>query len=218
MATWFAMLIETDEDAAASASRELEDPKHILRHELATRGVVTQFISETSSPRSSSSHEFTDHPAASAVVDLLRSAGFFLRAFPNVGKIDVGTAIIGVYGTRVTRQTSGKPHAVYAVNLVATLAGSRAAYGYSARSGWKPLHDATAGFIAQDLGMTTPDEARAYGERAVAQFRVAFGATPRILLFDGAGCRQGRQAGRVDRELSVHLLDAVLRRRPPPGR
>ena len=60
MATWFAMLIETDEDAAASASRELEDPKHILRHELATRGVVTQFISATSAPRSSSNHEFAD--------------------------------------------------------------------------------------------------------------------------------------------------------------
>lgn len=184
------MIIETDESAANGES-ELTDPKHVLRLELAKRGIVTQFISGSSAPnaRATRDDDASDHAAENAVLDALRSTGFFLRPFPIGEGIEPGTLIVGIHGTRVTRQRTGLGRTAYTVNLVAACAGTRTAYGYSKKRGWKPLHDATADFLANEVEMPQ-DAARVYGETAISQLRVAYGDAPKLLLFDAVGCRQ----------------------------
>lgn len=188
-----AALVETDE-SAAKGSDALRDPKHVLRSALAERGVVTQFITTASEPsrraieKAKQEDRFGDHPAANAVADLMRGAGFFLRPFPAYG-VEAGTLLVGVYGARVTKKKSGKQKATYLVNLVAVETGGREAWGYVPGAGWRPLHEATARFLASDHDHGKHDAPKVV-ETAVEQLRLSFPGRPVVLLFDALGCRK----------------------------
>jgi hypothetical protein len=186
-----AALIETDE-GAANGDNELADPKQVLRGALAERGIVTQFITKASAPKPKAASKeakdkFGDHAAAGAVNDLLRSAGFFLRPFPEVGG-GTDTLVVGIYCIRATHKTTGRG-ASYLVNLVAASLGGRKAWGFAEGSGWVALHEATAWFLSSDHTLSE-QQARERVERAVGQLSVAFRDKPVILLFDAFGCRR----------------------------
>ncbi|MDP2314349.1 MAG: DUF3962 domain-containing protein [Pseudomonadota bacterium] len=187
-----AAIVETDE-AAANGKDALADPKHVLRGALGERGIVTQFIVESSAPKAKKVQEhepqkFNDYAAANAVGDLMRSAGFFLRPFPEFG-LEPGTLVVGIYGTQATRNTTGRDHSSFLVNLVAVSIGAREAWGFGGRNGWLPLDRATARFVGAEHDLTK-DEAAALVEAAVGQLPLVFGDRPVVLIFDALGCRR----------------------------
>ena len=187
-----AAIIETDESAARGRDK-LADPKVVLRGSLARQGVVSQFITQGSAPssamrrRKNQSDAFTDHGASNAIGDLLRSAGFFLRPFPEFGAGE-DTIVVGIYGTRFTRWTTGR-RTSYLANLVAVSLGTQRAWGYIDERGWTPIDQATAWFLGTDHSLSEA-QARQRVERAIGQLPLALGDRPTILLFDAAGCRR----------------------------
>ena len=191
-----AAIIETDASAADDMKKKdvLADPKPVLRRYLASKGIVTQFITSESAPEvkkgqsAQDEDEFREHAAANAVGDLLRSAGFFLRPFPEHGCGD-GTLVVGIYGARLTGKTT-RTGTSYVVNLVAVSLGQRDAWGFVDGKGWVPLHEATANFLSSDQRRNSDHEAKALVERAVDSFYGRFGDRKVILLFDAFGCRR----------------------------
>lgn len=191
-----AAIIETDASAADDTKKKdgLADPKPVLRRYLASKGIVTQFITSESAPEvkkgqaDKEDDEFREHAAANAVGDLLRSAGFFLRPFPEYGCGD-GTLVVGVYGARLTGKTT-KSGTSYVVNLVAASLGQREAWGFVDGKGWVPLNEATASFLSSDQRRNSDREAKALVERAVDALYGRFGDRKVILLFDAFGCRR----------------------------
>ena len=191
-----AAIVETDENAADDAKKKdgLADPKPVLRRFFALKGIATQFITGTSAPQAKKGQdaqnddEFREHAAANAVGDLLRSAGFFLRSFPEYGCGD-GTLVVGVYGARLTDKTT-KSGTSYVVNLVAVSLGQRDAWGFVDGKGWVPLAEATTSFLASDQRRNSDHDAKALVERAVDSLYGRFGDRKVILLFDAFGCRR----------------------------
>lgn len=194
LASWFgeelanfrAVLIETD-SGMRDQRDALADPKHVLRGELARRGLVSQFISASSAPKRPTQESFTDYAAANAIGDLMRSAGFFLRPFPVLGA-GKKTIVVGVYGTRLTKRTTNRGPG-YVTNVVAVELGGHHAWGFADDHGWVPLRDATAWFLSTDHILTL-EKAKERAQHAVAQLPVALNTTSAILLFDAIGCRR----------------------------
>lgn len=172
----------------------LADPKQCIRRYLASQGAATQFITSESAPDTKkrrapgSGDKFLEHAAANAVGDVFRSAGYFLRPFPEFGCGD-RTLVVGIYGTRFTAKTTGATPS-YVVNLVAVSLGTRDAWGYIDGRGWVPLREATASFLASDQATKNVHDARTLVERAVAALYGRFGDTKAVLLFDAFGCRR----------------------------
>lgn len=191
-----AAIIETDEGAADDIKKKdgLADPKQVLRRYLASKGIVTQFITSASAPQvkkgqdAQDEDEFREHAAANAVSDLLRSAGFFLRPFPESGCGD-GTLVVGVYGARLSGKTT-RTGTSYVVNLVTVSLGQRDAWGFVDGKGWVPLGEATASFLSSDQRRNSDNDAKALVERAVESLYGRFGDRKVILLFDAFGCRR----------------------------
>jgi len=190
-----AVIIETDTSVADNIKKDgLADPKPVLRRYLASKGIATQFITGASAPgpkrgrTAQDENEFREHAAANAVCDLLRSAGFFLRPFPEFGCGD-GTLVVGIYGARLTGKTT-RAGASYVVNLVAVSLGQRDAWGFVDGKGWVPLHEATARFLSSDQRKNRDCEAKTLVERAVESLYGRFGDRKVILLFDAFGCRR----------------------------
>ena len=187
-----AAIVETDE-SARSGDKERSDPKHVLRALLAKRGIATQFITSASAPRPRKGRapgdgaEFDDHAGANAVGDLLRSAGVFLRPFPEFGG-GTGTVVVGVYGAGVTRATTGRGPG-YVVNLVAVELSTPNAWGFIDSEGWVPVGRASAWFLGTGQHRTKL-EARQRVERAVGQLPLALGTSKVILVFNARGCRR----------------------------
>lgn len=191
-----AAIIETDLAAKDDVRKKdgLADPKPALRRFFASRGAATQFITSGSAPNAKkgasgeADDEFREYAASNAIGDLLRSAGFFLRPFPEFG-CDDDTLAVGIYGARLTSKTTGR-RASYVVNLVAVSLGSRDAWGFVDGRGWVPLDQATANFLASDQTMNSDIEAKALVERAVNALNGRFGDRKAVLLFDALGCRR----------------------------
>jgi len=191
-----AAIIETDIEASDDSKKKdgLADPKQVLRRHLAAKGVATQFITPDSAPKTNKGKavedidKFREHAAANAVGDLLRSAGFFLRPFPEFG-CGEGTIVVGAYGAGLTRRTT-RASTSYVVNLVAVSLGTRDAWGYVDGEGWVPIHQATARFLASDQHENAKQEAKALVERAVDALYGRFGDRRVVLLFDAFGCRR----------------------------
>lgn len=192
-----AAIIETDVQAADKPQQPdgLADPKQVLRRQLAAKGVVTQFIAQASAGATTQDgkdmghpDEPQDHAAANAVKDLLRSAGFFLKPFPEFG-CGNGTIVVGVYGVRPTKIKWKRRSAAYVVNLVAVSLGTCDAWGFVDEQGWIPIAQATARFLATDQE-DSEIEAKQKAERAIEQLAVRFGEHPVVLLFDACGCRR----------------------------
>lgn len=191
-----AAIVETD--AALKDDRRtkdgLDDPKQCIRRYLASQGAATQFITSESAPDAkkrrspATGDKFLEHAAANAVGDVFRSAGYFLRPFPEFGCGD-GTLVVGIYGTRFTAKTTGATPS-YVVNLVATSLGTQDAWGFIDGRGWVPLREATAHFLASDQATKKIHDARALVERAVAALYGRFGDEKAVLLFDAFGCRR----------------------------
>lgn len=194
--TRIAAIIETDIAAKDDPRKKdgLADPKPVLRRFLASRGAATQFITSGSAPNAKkggggeTDDEFREHAASNAVGDLLRSAGFFLRPFPEFG-CDDDTLVVGIYGARLTSNTTGW-RASYVVNLVAVSLGTRDAWGFVDGQGWVPLDQATANFLASDQARNSDSEAKVLVERAVNALNGRFGDRKAVLLFDALGCRR----------------------------
>jgi hypothetical protein len=187
-----AALIETNAELVEPWKRdELADPKPTLRGHLARRGVATQFITARSAPKEKKPEEepeeFDQHAAANAVGDLFRSSAFFLKPFPAFG-CAAGTLVVGIYGARLARTTTGR-RASYVVNLVAVSLGTRDAWGYTDDGGWVSLDRATTRFLATDQDHSE-ESAKQRVERAIGQLPARFGEVPKILLFDAFGCRR----------------------------
>ncbi len=179
----YAAFVET------ASLREVEthsrDLKSRLRRAFARRGIVTQFITKASKPRRKKK-EFNDHAAANAVLDLTRSAGFFLHPFPAVEPCS-GDLVVGVFCLRASREKQTR----YMANLVAVEAGSRRSWGYEPSSGWVPLHQATSSLLAS--GGSRHDEDRKMRDlvrRAVEQIPLRFGGMRAVLMFDCEGARR----------------------------
>lgn len=191
-----AAIIETDADTADDMKKKdgLADPKPVLRRYLASKGLATQFLTSASAPQAKKSKDaededkFREHAAANAVGDLLRSAGFFLRPFPEYGCGD-GTLVVGVYGARLTDKTT-RSGTSYVVNVVAVSLGRRDAWGFVDGKGWVPLGEATASFLSSDQRRNSDHDAKALVERAVDALFGRFGDRKFILLFDAFGCRR----------------------------
>lgn len=191
-----AALVETDASAADDMKKKdgLADPKLVLRGYLASKGVVTQFITKESAPElkkgqdGEDEDEFREHAAANAVGDLLRSAGFFMRPFPECGCGD-GTLVVGIYGARFTSKTT-RASTSYVVNLVAVSLGHNNAWGFVDGKGWVPLDEATTSFLSSDQRRNREPEAKDLVERAVDSLYGRFGDRKVILLFDAFGCRR----------------------------
>lgn len=191
-----AAIIETDESAADDVRKKdgLADPKPVLRRYLASKSIATQFITSASAPQvkkgqdAQADDEFHEHAAANAVGDLLRSAGFFLRPFPEYGCGD-GTLVIGVYGARLTGNTT-RSGTSYVVNLVAVSIGQRDAWGFVDGQGWVSLAEATTSFLSSDQRRNSEREAKMLVERAVDSLYGRFGDRKIVLVFDAFGCRR----------------------------
>lgn len=191
-----AAIVETDESAADDVKKKdgLADPKPVLRRYLALKGIATQFITSASAPGANKRQaaqkdgEFREHAAANAFGDLLRSAGFFLRPFPEYGCGEM-TLVVGVYGARLTSKTT-KAGTSYVVNLVAVSLGQREAWGFVDGKGWVPLGEATTTFLSSDQRRNSDREAKALVERAVDSLYGRFGDRKVVLLFDSFGCRR----------------------------
>lgn len=188
-----AAFMETNLEAATGKD-DLADPKPVLRGILADRGIVTQFITPDSAPSSkprrrkkTEKKKFEDFAAANAVGDLLRSSGFFLRPFPELGG-GRGTIVVGIYGTRITKRITGRKTA-YLTNLAAVELGSRDAWGFTDVNGWVPIDQATAWFLSNDQALSF-DQAKQRVERAIGQLSVALDPQRTILLADAVGCRR----------------------------
>jgi len=188
--TPMAFLVETPGASERDGIAASEDPKPLLRTLLAKRGAVSQFIAADSlskaGPHGKGRSSGEDHAGHHALIDLLRSAGCFLRAFPAHG-VDVGTLLVGIHTLAVS---PGKQARVgYRTNLVACVAGTTEAYGYLPKGGWEVLGKATAGYM---LSEPWPDKATAAASirRAVEQLRVRHPGAGMVLFFDAVGNRR----------------------------
>lgn len=191
-----AAIIETNVETSDNRNKKdsLADPKLVLRRYLAHKGVATQFITPDSAPKAKQGKPTTDakafheHAAASAVGDLFRSAGFFLRPFPEFG-CGEDTLVVGIYCVRLTRSTT-QARTSYVVNLIAVSLGTQDAWGYVDGSGWVPIEQATARFLASDQRKNSESDAKALAERGVDALHSRFGDRRVVLLFDAFGCRR----------------------------
>lgn len=203
--------------SGAGDAKKGDDPKPVIRHLLATKSAVTQFLANRSdvtldSPKTArqpkshpaqevSQHEQVeaqdDHPAVRAVWDLLRGVGLFPYPFPGLKEeVPTGTWMVGIFAVR--RQAKYRnpydPGKGYALSLVAAQAGGHNALGFHPNRGWLPLAQATTLAHAR-LEMLDEDDVADCLERALEQLPAAEGE--RIVLFvDAVGCRsfwQGMQ-------------------------
>lgn len=188
--TPMAFLVETPGVSERDGIASSEDPKPLLRTLLAKRGAVSQFIAADSLPKAGPHGKDRspgeDHAGHNALIDLLRSAGCFLRAFPAHG-VDVGTLLVGIYTLALPAGKKVRPG--FRTNLVACVAGTTEAYGYLPKGGWEVLGKATAGYM---LSEPWPDKTTASASirRAVEQLRVRHPGAGMVLFFDAVGNRR----------------------------
>lgn len=185
-----AAIVETDA-ALAQGKDGLSDPKVVLRSRLAHESIVTQFITKDTAPRESQKRQtgddgkFRDYAAANAIRDVMRSAGFFLRPFPEINGFE-GTIVVGIY---TKSETTGKKGQQFMVNLVAVELGTSRAWGYIPYYGWSSLHKATACFLDNEDLMPF-DKVRSNVEKAIEQLTLAIDHKRMVLLFNSSGCRR----------------------------
>lgn len=189
-----AAIIETGDPEELRWSES--DPKHLIRRTLASKGIVTQFLAvqtDEQDIRDGDTDPETDYRAESAVWDLLRSAGVFPRPFPSASGIPPGTWLVGVHAVqRRNDKRAGykrKYGEGFVVSVVATVAGAHMAIGYDPTSGWKPLHQFNASFLAAPQDH---DEARCKTliEAAVSQLLVREPHSKLVVFLGARGCRR----------------------------
>lgn len=185
-------IVETgDPDELRGSER---DPKHVIRRTLAAKGIVTQFLSSHEDENSLAEGDPTsDHPAESAVWDLLRSAGIFPRPFPSAEGFPENTWLVGVYVVqRHNDKRSGyrrKYGEGFVVSIVGIQAGGHTALGFDPIRGWRPLHEFTAQFLAcpQDHAEA---KAKSLIEGAVGQLLVRAPNSKLVVFLGAQGCRR----------------------------
>jgi hypothetical protein len=185
-----AAIVETG-DAEELRNTE-KDPKHVMRRVLASKGIVTQFLSSGTDDESDELGVSRDHPSESAIWDLLRSAGVFPERFPTVEAVPNGTWLVGFYvvkprnGGKLGRhrqQGTG-----YVVSAVAVQAGGHQALGFDKTRGWVPVHEFTARFLASPQ---SEDKlaAKTLIEAAISHLHGRDPHSKLVLFFDAIGSR-----------------------------
>lgn len=168
-----------------------DDPKFIIRRELADKGIVTQFIAAVPDESHKPKKDSTDHGAVNAVADLLRACGVFPDPFPTVKQeIPQGTWIIGLHAVRRTGRTSfsnSQPRNI-AYALVATKAGTRRCLGFTPDLGWVPFHQTVVAFLASSP-LTTTAAARDSIDSALGTLLASDPDGQAVLFVDDAQCK-----------------------------
>ena len=163
-----------------------DDPKFVIRRELAKLGIVSQFISESSTPRSRKPTK--DHAAWSSAWDLLRSAGVFPKPFPTLAEIGEQTWLVGVHLVK-KRDASRKSSDSFVLSIVAAEAGTQRCIAYAPDGQWRPLGVATAQYLAADHGQRQ-DIARRVAESAIAQLAASYPESRQVIFVNAD--KQGR--------------------------
>jgi hypothetical protein len=179
-----AVLAETSSEAEREADGD--DPKFVIRRELAKLGIVSQFISESSTPRSRKPTK--DHAAWASAWDLLRSAGVFPKQFPTLPQIGEGTWLVGVHLVK-KRDSSRKSSNSFVLSLVAAEAGTQRCIGFAPDGQWRPLGIATAQYLAAEHGQRQ-DIARKVAESAIAQLAASYPESRQVIFVNAD--KQGR--------------------------
>lgn len=170
--------------------RPLKDPKFLVRQQLVTRGIVTQFVTlpEDSSRKKSESRLLQ---AEAAVLDLFRGAGIFpWRIEGKALKLSPETWYVGI--TAVQKQSENRHPADWekslALALVATRVGSRTALTWRPDKYWCSLAEGTTDFH-KDIQLLTMKKAPQALEEALTSFLTET-CGPVILFVDGQALRR----------------------------
>jgi hypothetical protein len=174
--TQVAVLAETISEEESDGDGD--DPKFVIRRELAKLGVASQFIRASSTPRGRKPTK--DHAAWASAWDLLRSAGVFPKHFPTLPEIGERTWLVGVYLVK-KRDSSRRSAESFVLSLVAAEAGTQRCIAFAPDGQWRPLGVATAQYLATDHGLRK-DIASKLAESAVTQLAASYPES-RLVIF-----------------------------------
>jgi hypothetical protein len=207
-----AVLAETSAKAALAEGVPVgQDPKRQGRRAHAKLGIVSQHLDMASAPTESDG----DHPADSALLDLLRSTGLTGTTPSRVFRSpleDKPAVLVGIFS-----RSQNKP-ASRMVSLAAMVSNgcddpwTTLAY-HPAAGGWRPYPVAVAAHHADVLtpfDRSLSYEARTrqaaqYAQRALNQLLIRYPDLPIVLFLDGMGCR-GLWQGLANRALGLATI------------
>jgi hypothetical protein len=207
-----AVLAETSAKAAlAKGIPPAQDPKRQGRRAHAVLGLVTQYLDMASAPTKGDG----DHPADSALRDLLRSTGLTGTTPSRVFRPpleDQPVVLVGIYS-----RTQNKPPS-RTISLAAMVSNgcdnpwTTLAY-HPAAGGWRPYPEAVAAHHADVLTpfdrrlsyQARTQQAAEYAHHALNQLLIRYPDLPIVLFVDGAGCR-GLWPGLANRTLGLTTI------------
>ncbi len=210
-----AVLAETSAKAAlANGASAKDDPKRQGRRAYASLGIVSQYLDMASAPRSSPK----DHPADSALLDLLRAAGLTGTLPGGVFKPPLSpqpAVLVGIY-SRSQNQPASRMISLAAIVAHGVDAPWEALAYHPGAGGWRPYPEAVAAHHADvltpfgnDLSYTARTaKAAEYAHRALNQLLIRHPGLPVVLFADGAGCR-GLWPGIANRALGLTAAGAL---------
>lgn len=184
-------LIETSKERGTKAD-DSADPKHQIRAILASRGVVSQFIDQSTAPKPGEK----DHPALAAVRDVFRAAGLTASSPRNVFAKPftqhTACVLVGLF-TRERTMPAQRMVSLVALATDGTNAPWRMFGYHPAAGGWAPLPEAIAAhhaspltpFVDRDSAVRLA-QAREYGERALQHLRILHPDVPMVVYVDSS--------------------------------
>jgi hypothetical protein len=191
-----AVLAETDTaQALADNVMPRQDPKRQGRRANAERHLVSQYLDAASAPGGSKD----DHPADSALLDLLRSAGLTgtlpRRVFATPLQ-PMPAVLVGIYSRTQTKPTARMISLAAIVTDGTDAPWTTLAYHLDA-GGWAPYAQATVAHHARPISPfdaalsygARNARAAGYAQRALNQLLVRFPDLPLVLFVDGVGGR-----------------------------
>jgi hypothetical protein len=183
-------------EAHANGAKPKDDPKRQGRRAHAKHGIVSQHLDMASAPKNTSAE---DHPANTALLDLLRSAGLTGTHPAGVFNRPLTPQHVVLVGIHSRIQIAGKGRMITLAAVVAD--GTDTAWECLAYhpgvGGWRPYPEALAAYHAAELtpfGKELSYEARTsqaakYAQRALNQILIRYPGLPVVLFADGVGCR-----------------------------
>jgi RNaseH domain of pPIWI_RE/pPIWI_RE module N-terminal domain/MID domain of pPIWI_RE len=191
-----AVLAETCEKTAlAGGAAAKHDPKRQGRRAYASHGFISQYLDMASMPRSGQK----DHPAGSALLDLLRSAGLTGTRPGGVFKPPLSpqpAVLVGIY-SRTQNQPASRMISLAAIVAHGADAPWETLAYHPGAGGWGPYPEAVAAHHAdvltpfgRDLSYPARNaKAAEYAHRALNQLLIRHPGLPMVLFADGVGCR-----------------------------
>ncbi len=183
-------------EAHANGARPADDPKRQGRRAYARHRIVSQHLDMASAPKSATAE---DHPANTAILDLLRSAGLTGTYPAGIFNRPLTPQPVVLVGIHSRKQIAGKGRMISLAAVVARGTDTPwESLAYHPRvGGWRPYPEALAAYHASELTpfgkelsyQARTSQAAAYAQRALNQILIRYPELPVVLFVDGVGCR-----------------------------